>query len=84
MTVQTLDPRQIFLEAVEKVSRDQWPEFLASACGDDAALRERVEVLLNAHGQFNQMLDGEGIVATLDRTVSEGPGTYGCENQPVG
>jgi len=75
MTAQTHDPRQIFLEAVERVAHDQWPEFLASACGDDAALRERVEVLLNAHGQYNQMLDGEGIVATLDRTVSEGPGT---------
>ena len=74
MAAQALDARQIFLEAVEKHAPQQWPEFLDSACGGDAALRQRVEVLLKAHGQYNELLDGEGIVATLDQPVSERPG----------
>jgi WD40 repeat protein/serine/threonine protein kinase/tetratricopeptide (TPR) repeat protein len=75
MAVQALDARQIFLEAVEKHAPSHWPEFLETVCGNDAALRERVEVLLKAHGQYNQLLDGEGFVATLDQPLSERPGT---------
>ena len=38
--------KSIFMSAVEKYSSDQWPAFLDDACGDDAALRGRVEELL--------------------------------------
>ena len=74
MTEHALDARQIFLEAVENHAAAQWPEFLDAACGADAALRERVEALLKAHGQYNQLLDGDGIVATVGPSLSERPG----------
>src|SRR6185436_7257916 len=69
------DARQIFLEAVEKHAPDHWPEFLATACSGDAALRERVEALLKAHGQFNQLLDREGIVGTVAQPISDQAGS---------
>ena len=74
MNAQALDARQIFLEAVEKHAPDQWPEFLDAACCGDTALRERVQLLLNAHGQYNALLDGEGVVATIDLPAGERPG----------
>ncbi|MCI0360235.1 MAG: protein kinase, partial [Planctomycetaceae bacterium] len=75
MTVQLLDARQIFLEAVEKHQPDQWRAFLDVACGDETALRQRVEALLAAHGQFNELFDGAGLVGTIDSPAAEGPGT---------
>jgi serine/threonine protein kinase len=74
VTAQVLDARQIFLEAVENHAPQQWPAFLDSACQGDAEIRARVEALLEAHGQYNSMLDGEGFVATVDVRVSERPG----------
>jgi WD40 repeat protein/serine/threonine protein kinase/tetratricopeptide (TPR) repeat protein len=74
MSAQLADARQIFLEAVEKHAPEQWPELLDSVCQADAELRARVEALLEAHGQYNSMLDGEGFVATVDVRVSERPG----------
>ena len=47
--------------------------FLSGACGDDAALRDRVATLLKAHDEADQFLN-DGI--TIEETpVSEGPGT---------
>jgi WD40 repeat protein/serine/threonine protein kinase len=74
MAAHKLDPRAIFQEAVENHAPEDWKAFLDTSCGDDTALRERVEVLLAAHGQYNEMLDGAGIVATLDPPPSERPG----------
>jgi hypothetical protein len=51
MAAQLADARQIFLEAVEHHAPEQWPEFLDSACQNDAELRARVEALLKAHGR---------------------------------
>jgi WD40 repeat protein/serine/threonine protein kinase len=42
--------RSIFLAAVERYRADEWPGYLDASCGEDAALRERVEKLLAAHG----------------------------------
>ncbi len=75
MPIQLLDPRQIFLEAVENHAPGKWPEFLDSACGDDTAVRERVEALLAAHGQPNSLLDGSGLLATIDSPPAEWTGT---------
>jgi len=75
MAAQAPDARQIFLDAVEKHSPDEWPALLDAACGADTALRERVEALLKAHGQYNQLLDGEGFVATINQPLSERPGS---------
>ena len=35
----------------------------------------QVELLLKAHAQSNALLDGNGVVATIDRDVTEQPGT---------
>src|SRR5262245_58541912 len=75
MPTELLDARQIFLNAVEKLAPDAWPRFLDSACGDDPRLRQRVEALLAAHGQPNSLLDGSGLVDTIDSPPAERPGT---------
>jgi eukaryotic-like serine/threonine-protein kinase len=69
--------KSIFLAAVERYSAEQWPAYLDEACGEDAALRERVEELLRAHGG-QKSLDvpapsqpGE----TIDQPSAERPGT---------
>ena len=49
--------KAIFLEAVEKHSPDEWPEFLDEACGDDQELRQRVEGLLQAHAEKDSLFD---------------------------
>jgi len=43
------DAQSIFFEAVEQVPPEQWPEFLRRVCGDDQALLDRVQRLLDAH-----------------------------------
>ena len=37
--------RSIFLNAVENVVMEKWPDFLNEACGDDRQLREHVQRL---------------------------------------
>jgi serine/threonine protein kinase/tetratricopeptide (TPR) repeat protein len=74
------DPQQarsIFLEAVEKHAPDQWGAFLDEACGQDQELRQRVEVLLRAHGQANSLLDAPApaLGQTIDEPTTERPGT---------
>ena len=49
MTNHAEQAKSIFMSALEKYSSEQWPAFLAGACRDDVALRERVEQLLQAH-----------------------------------
>jgi hypothetical protein len=50
--------KAIFLEAVEKHSPEEWPEFLDQACGeDDRELRGHVEGLLQAHCEKDSLFD---------------------------
>ena len=49
--------KAIFLEAVEKHSPEDWPEFLDQACGDDRELRGAVEGLLQAHAEKDSLFD---------------------------
>ncbi|MCR9293957.1 MAG: serine/threonine protein kinase [bacterium] len=49
--------KAIFLEAVEKRSPKDWPEFLDQACGDDRTLRGHVEGLLHAHRERDSLFD---------------------------
>src|SRR5262245_29552170 len=44
-----MQERDIFIEALEKPSPQERIGYLAQACGDDTALRERVEQLLLEH-----------------------------------
>ena len=67
--------RSIFLSAVEEHPPDEWDKFLDHACGDDAILRRRVELLLRAHqGEENFLARGNGAAATIDRPIAERPG----------
>ena len=62
------DARTIFLKAIEDYAPDQRLRYLDKACQGDDALRSQVDALLDAHAEPNSMLDGSGLVATVDRT----------------
>ena len=51
--------RAIFCEALEQKSAEGRVEYLDTACGGDAELRARVEVLLNAHRDAGDFLGGQ-------------------------
>jgi serine/threonine protein kinase len=59
MPAPTIDrnPRSIFLAAIESHPPESWPGFLDSACGDDAALRDQVLRLLDAHAKLTGFMD---------------------------
>jgi len=71
------DPQKIqavFLAAVEKPPGER-AAFLDRECGEDAALRQRVEALLRAHGEPGSFLDSApGVGDTLYQPVAERPG----------
>ena len=54
-------PKDLFMEALEREDPIERARFLDEACGEDTALRERVERLLRAHdeagGFFSQPSD---------------------------
>ena len=47
--------KSIFLTAVEQFAPEQWAAYLDQTCGDDAQLRQRVEMLLSAHQRADQL-----------------------------
>ncbi|MBL8824309.1 MAG: protein kinase [Planctomycetia bacterium] len=55
MNTQT-NPKSIFLQALELPEAER-ADFIVTACGSDAALRERVESLLKAHHPADSFLD---------------------------
>jgi serine/threonine protein kinase/Tfp pilus assembly protein PilF len=69
--------RSVFLAAVERHTPDQWGDFLERACGGEADLRQRVEVLLRAHEQANSVLDVAAAppAETTDHPAGETAGT---------
>ena len=69
--------KSVFLQAVEEFEPGQWGEFLDTACAGDGVLRERVEILLQAHLGKDSVLDDpdEGPSPTLEPCPREGPGT---------
>jgi serine/threonine protein kinase len=68
--------RDVFLAAVE-LSPDQWPGYLAEACGGDAELRAEVERLLAAHEKPDSVLirPTPGLPTADFAPISERPGT---------
>lgn len=64
--------KAIFLEAVEKHSPNEWPQFLDQTCGADRELRGRVEGLLQAHDERDSLFDRVG--ATQDYQPLVRPG----------
>ncbi len=69
---------QIFHQALELVA-DRRPAYLDEVCGQDAALRERVEILLQAHTNPDSFLASPahavGVGATINQPAFEKPGT---------
>ncbi|MGE3244163.1 MAG: serine/threonine-protein kinase, partial [Pirellulales bacterium] len=53
-----VDAKQIFFAALDCESPDEVASYLASACGGDAALRARVELLLAARREAGSFLGG--------------------------
>jgi serine/threonine protein kinase/tetratricopeptide (TPR) repeat protein len=70
--------RSIFLAALDR-AHDQWPAHLDEACGADAALRARVEELLQAHQKMGTIQPAgvdDARIGTLDEPAqTERPGT---------
>ncbi|MCP5516639.1 MAG: serine/threonine protein kinase [Verrucomicrobiales bacterium] len=48
--------RDIFFEAIEKASEEERAAYVEVACGEDAALRRRVEVLLTDHSEDDEFM----------------------------
>src|SRR5437660_392276 len=70
------DAKAIFLAALEYEGAEALTRFLDEACGADAALRQRVEELLQAHRDAGGFLGGaENPEATRDDPITERPGT---------
>lgn len=69
--------RDIYLRAVEKKTPQERAAFLDGACGDDLALRTKVEALLreNADDSFLERPAVEGVTVVDPTPRSEGPGT---------
>src|SRR5438105_14231675 len=51
-----MNERSIFMEALEKDGPAERYAYLDEACGGDAALRQRVEALLQSHEQVGRFL----------------------------
>jgi serine/threonine protein kinase len=72
-----MNEASIFAAALEKPSGEQRAAYLAEVCAGDEKLRRRVEALLRAHEEPDDILDlpiGNGATAACP-PLSEGPGT---------
>jgi serine/threonine protein kinase len=66
-----LDPKQIFLAALEQNSPADLQGYLDEACGGNAEVRARVDALLRAHRDAGNFLGGP---PPLNLPLDEGPG----------
>src|SRR5262245_36854879 len=76
MSIDLAKAKAIFLLAAEQPAESR-QAFVAEACGDDAALRQHVEVLLKAHNQAGSFLEKGALArdATVDQARLDCPGT---------
>ena len=70
----------VFNEAVEIEDAARRGEFLGTACGDDAALREKVEGLLKAHAEMG---GGSGFLGGAGDGLAD-PASAGEAGEKVG
>ena len=77
MNIEPGQVKRIFLHAVENCARGEWGAYLDQACGENAELRRRVLVLLDAHETADSLIDLPEPTATLGAgsADSEQPGT---------
>jgi serine/threonine protein kinase/Tfp pilus assembly protein PilF len=70
-----MNEASIFAAALEKPNADQRAAYLTQACAGDARLRRRVEALLRAHAEPDEILDSP-LTPTADGTpLAERPGS---------
>jgi eukaryotic-like serine/threonine-protein kinase len=72
-----MDERDIFIQVIQAADPAQGAALVQDLCGQDQALRQRVEALLDAHGRAVSFLESPpaGFAATADhRPISERPG----------
>ncbi|HBE71783.1 MAG TPA: hypothetical protein DDW52_26870, partial [Planctomycetaceae bacterium] len=62
--------RTIFLDALDVAPGEARLRFLASACGDDTALRQSVEALLDAHEEPDHVVDRSPLIEIKARVAS--------------
>ena len=62
MPVEPNPVEALFLPALDRSTPAERSAFLAEACAGDMALRQRVEALLQAHSQADQLLDRPAVV----------------------
>jgi eukaryotic-like serine/threonine-protein kinase len=77
MSSDSQDVKQIFAEAIERFSPDEWDAYLDRACGNDAKLRRRVQFLVKAHVAEGGLLDTPATAAASTAVlaaVTEHPG----------
>src|SRR6516225_1086529 len=73
--------KAIFMAALEKIDPAERAAYIDEACGNDEALRQRVEILLKAHDDPGSFLKSPAIkpvaavVTTADEPITERPGT---------
>src|SRR5262245_23289337 len=67
--------RDVFVAAM-KLAPERWDAYLTEACGDDEALRDRVQNSLAAHKEAGSFLEpaAAGLAATTDNSPPEKPG----------
>ncbi len=73
-----MNERSVFIEALEKTSAAERAAYLNAVCGDDSALRRRVEKLLAAHEAAGGVLDRAAVPQERtgpDRSLTEASGT---------
>ena len=73
-----MNERDIFSAALDIEDAAERAAYLARACADDHALRQRVAALISAHKPASSFLERPvgGLVATLDEPpITEKPGT---------
>src|SRR5262249_11241042 len=77
MTQQSLSVKAIFDLALEISSPSERKAYLDQACAEAPDLRHKVEALLKAYKEAGSFLESPALspVATVDKPVSEGPGS---------
>src|SRR4051812_13565420 len=68
--------QSIFIEALERQDSAERAAFLNQVCGGDAALRQRIERLLQHHQQDEGLLTSPAAPRLGDEPPAEGPGTH--------
>ncbi len=70
-----MQEQSIFIEALEKEEPAERAAYLDRVCGSDLPLRQRIERLLQRHGQGDSFLDSPAAVLTPPTMPLDGPGT---------